>query len=232
MDADQELQRRSIENAVAHVSRIQPRSPRLSRRLEDLQKVQAEVTELWHTQYNTHSTDGRESKRLRTNLRLHHLNPISADGKVYLRGIPGIKTDLRLPAIRISDKKLIDTAKRIVNVAGIYKEAFIESGYRPDFIERAEEAITAVEANAASPRKAINKRSRATASLPDALLNGREIIKAIGRIMADEYAGDKAKLQLWKDVERLPGKVGRPKKHRPRRQPPDRGQSQSADSAK
>ena len=81
-------------------------------------------------------------------------------------------------------------------------------------IARAETAIDALEAHMKQPDTAANRRSRARASLPDALREGRRILDSIDGIIDDEFADDKSTRDLWKRARRLPGKIGRPKKRR------------------
>ena len=107
---------------------------------------------------------------------------------------------------------MVEAARRIVKNAKEFEATFIEeAGYRPDFIARAEKAIDAFEAQMKEPDTAMNRRSRATASLPKALLKGREILNSIDGIIENEFADSKGTRDQWQKARRLGGKIGRPK---------------------
>lgn len=148
----------------------------------------------------------------------HHLNPLGRDGGFILKGMPGIKDMLRVPHVRASDAKLVEGARRIVKKVRPFEPTLIAAGYRPDFIERAERAIEALEAKAADQNTRVNRRSRATASLSEALAHGREIMEAIDRLVEDDLADNRSARDIWKNVKHLPGQIGRPKN---RRRPPE-----------
>jgi hypothetical protein len=213
MDNDELRQWASIQNARKFLRLPGRQTPRLSIRLAKLEKVDAEIAALKDTQ-SRESNDGdtRTAKMLRVALRKHHLRVICRDAKLYLQGEPGVKDMFRMPHERTADSKLVDAARRIVDNAKPFKATFIdEAGLRTDFIARAETAIDALEAHMKQPDTAANRRSRARASLPDALREGRRILDSIDGIIDDEFADDKSTRDLWKRARRLPGKIGRPK---------------------
>jgi hypothetical protein len=213
MDNDQLRQRGSIQKALVFLGLPGHQTPRLAIRRAKLEKADAAIAALDSTQ-SRESNDGdtRTAKMLRAALRKHHLKAISRDAKLFLDGVPGVKEMFRMPHMRVADSKLVDAARRIVDNAKPFEDTFIdEAGYRADFIARAEKAIDALEAHMKKPDTAVNRRSRATASLPEALLEGRKILDSIDGIIEDEFADDKSTRDLWKRARRLPGKIGRPK---------------------
>jgi hypothetical protein len=213
MDNDQLRQWSSIKKALAFLWLPGHQTPRLSIRQAKLEKADAAIEALRDTQSReSNDRDTRKAKWLRTDLRKHHLKALSRDAKLFLAGVPGIKDMFRMPHMRVADSKLVDAARRIVENAKPFEDTFIdEAGYRADFIARAEKAIDALAAHMKEPDSVVNRRSRATASLPEALLEGRKILDSIDGIIEDEFADDKSTRDLWKRARRLPGKIGRPK---------------------
>ena len=213
MDNDQLRQWGSIQNSLLFLRLPGHQTPRLSIRLAKLERADAEIAALSSTQSReSNSRDARKGTLLRVALRKHHLKVINRDAKLFLVGEPGVKDMFRMPHMRIADSKLVDAARRIVDNAKPFEDTFInEAGYRADFITRAEKAIDALAAHIKEPDTAVNRRSRARASIPDALREGRRILDAIDGIIDDEFADDKSTRDLWKRARRLPGKIGRPK---------------------
>ena len=219
MDADQLRQQSSIKRALVCLLGAAFQTPRISKCREQLEEADQEIAALDSAQsIEGNRGDGPINRRLRTDLRKHHLNPLGRHGAFILKGVPGIKDMLRVPHLRTSDKKLVEAARRIINNVREYEDTLIESGYRADFIERAERAIDALEAKAADPNTRVNRRSRATASLPEALAHGREIMEAVDRLVEDDLVDNRSAREMWKNVKHLPGRIGRPKN---RRRPPE-----------
>lgn len=232
MDTDQLRQWSSIQRGIVFLRGPEYQTPRLVIRLAKLEKAFAEIEALRDTQSrNSNTGDTVKANSLRTTLRKHHLKAISRDAKVFLDGVPGVKEMFRMPHMRVADSKLIDEARRIIKNAKPFGRTFIdEGGYHADFIARAEKAIDALTAHLKEPDTAVNRRSRATASLPKALLKGRAILDSIDGIIEDEFADDKGTRDLWRKARRLGGKIGRPKNNwrpppkplpRPPESPPD-----------
>ena len=213
MDTDQLRQWSSMHRGIVFLRGAKYQTPRLVIRLAKLEKAFEEVEALRYTQSRESSKgDTRKAKALRTTLRTHHLKAINRDAKVFLEGVTGVKDMFRMPHMRAADSKLIADARRIIKNAKEFEGTFIEEGgYDADFIARAEEVIDALDSHLKQPDTAVNRRSRATASLPKALLKGREILDSIDGIIEDEFADDKGARDLWKKARRLGGKIGRPK---------------------
>jgi hypothetical protein len=222
LDTDQERQWESIKRALRILRLVDFQTPRLQKRRAQLETQAETIHALIVAQGGpgNRKRGGGETKRLRVNLRKHHLKPLSRDGKLFLNGVPGIKDTLRLPHERIADSKLVEAARRIVNNVKPHEATFLEAGYRVDFVARAEQAIAALEARAGQPDEQTSRTSRATASLPKALVKGREIIGAIDGIVDDELADNPGARDMWKKAKRLHGKIGRPKNNwRPQPKP-------------
>jgi len=213
MEADQLLAWKSLGSAIVCLTDPRLQTPRIAKRHEQLVAAEKEVAALKEMQ-GSGSVPRRDTlvaKNLRKALRTQHMNPMNADGLLYLDGMPGIEDMLRLPPTRVSDQKLVDAAKRIIDTVRPYGDTFIENGWRPDFIARAERAVEALEKHMKHPGADANRRSRARASLPEALLKGRKIIKSITRLVQDELADDVGARKLWMRAKRIPRPMGRPK---------------------
>src|SRR5258708_1427646 len=222
LDTDQERQWESIKRALVILGLVDFQTPRLQKRRAQLETEAEKIHALIVAQDGpgNRKRGGSQTRQLRVNLRKHPLKPLSRDGKLFLAGMPGIKDMLRLPHERIADSNLIEAARRIVDNVKPHEATFIDAGYRIDFIARAEQAIAALEARAGQPDERTNRTSRATASLPKALVKGREIIGAVDGIVDDELADNPGARDMWKKAKRLHGKIGRPKNNwRPQQKP-------------
>jgi hypothetical protein len=211
MEADQFLVWKSLRSAIVCLADPRFQTLRIAKRREQLIEVEKEVAALKEMQGSGKRSDTIVAKNLRVALRKQHINPLNADGLLYLDGMPGIEDMLRLPPTRVSDQKLVDAAKRIIDNVRPYRETFIENGWKPDFIARAERAMKALEKHMMDPGANANLRSQARRSLPKALRKGRKIIKAITRLVQDELASDVGAQKLWMQAKRIPKTMGRPK---------------------
>ncbi len=211
MEADQLLVRKSLRSALVCLALPKFQTPRITKRREQLTAAEKEVAALSEMQGSGKRSDTIVAKNLRVALRRQHMNPMNADGLLYLDGMPGIDDMLRLPPTRVSDQKLVDAAKRIIDTVRPYRETFIENGWKPDFIARADRAVKALEKHVKDPGANANLRSNARRSLPKALLKGRQIIKSITRLVQDELADDVGAQKLWMRAKRIPRPMGRPK---------------------
>lgn len=228
MDSEQLLQAKSISTAVTILSSNKVfHTPRIAKRLAELVEVDKRVWALSLDQGLSSYTRGSKTlKFMREDLRTHHINPLSTDGKLLLRGEPGIKDMLRLPHARASDAKLVEAARRIIKNVRPFKDTFINEGYHPDFLERAEQSVDQFERISSQPAAEVTKRSLATRALPDAIQLGRSIMDAISRLVQTDLARDTVHQKMWKDAHRLPKKMGRPKVRRSRRlRPPPEAES-------
>jgi hypothetical protein len=211
VEQDEVRQWRSIQKAIVALRHKRFQTPRLIRRREQLIEAEREISDLFMEQGTDRYRGGHVRKRMRAALRKHHLNPISRDGMLILEGEPGIKDQLRLPHLRVSDPQLIKDARRIINNAKPFADSYIADGTAPDFIENAERAVDEFEQRISTQAKEVAERAHATAALPAALLKGRKIMTAVTGIVEDELAGDIAAQRLWKRAKRLPRTMGRPK---------------------
>jgi hypothetical protein len=226
MNADQIKQAESISKAIATLQSSKAfKTPRISKRLEELIAIQKRIHELKVDQgvFSSYVRGGKTLKYMRECLRKDHLDPLSSDGKVLLEGEPGIEDSLRLPKSGIKDAELIKAARRIIKNIEPFQETFVAEGYDRDFLEKAEKAVDELERASSQPPVNVSRRSRATSELPAVIRRGRGLLGSINRLVVADLRTDAAALSLWKQTYRLPGIIGRPKKkkNKPRKPPPE-----------
>ena len=141
MEADQVLVWKSLGSAIVCLADPRFQTRRIAKQREQLIAAEKEVAALKEDQGAGKRSDTTVAKNLRVALRRQHMNPLSAEGLLYLDGMPGIDDMLRLPPTRVSDQKLVDAAKRIIDNVRPHRETFIDNGWRRDFIARAERAV-------------------------------------------------------------------------------------------
>jgi hypothetical protein len=214
MESRQKLLLESIRKALITLRARAFQTPRLIRLRLQLQAAHDEIIALAQTQARGVDTEWyRESTdKLRVLLRESHLLAISNDAPLLLDGMPGIADEFRVPHKRAPDEELLKATDRILRNAERYKEAFIDGRWKEDFIDRARDAAEALEIKLAEGNPRLNRRSRATHSLPAAIAKGREIMRSIDRIVVAELGKDAAWASQWKAAFRVPKKLGRPKK--------------------
>jgi hypothetical protein len=211
MEADQLLVWKSLGSAIVCLGDPRFQTRRIAKQREHLMAAEKAVAALKAMQGEGKRSDTIVAKNLRVTLRREYMNPLSAEGLLYLDGMPGIEDMLRLPPTRVSDQKLVDAAKRIFNNVRPHRKTFIKNGWERDFIARADRAVKALETHMMGPGGNASLRSQARRSLPNALSKGRKIIKAITRLVQDELADDAAAQTMWMRAKRIPKPMGRPK---------------------
>jgi hypothetical protein len=139
---------------------------------------------------------------------------ISADAKVRLEGLPGVNEFFHVPHKRTKDDEMFEATKRVLQHAKEYEDTFIEGGFHKDFIKRAQAAADTLQAKLGDGNTAMNRRSRATSSLPDAILKGRNIMRSITSAVEEELADNQVAVKRWARAMRVPQTKGRPKNNR------------------
>jgi hypothetical protein len=156
--------------------------------------------------------------RAKTILVRKHLDPIVADGLEMFAGLPGIKESLRLPRIKDAPAKHLEAAERVRRVAEEHEKEFIrDRNYGPDFLEKLDLAVQNLEAAArVAPGTARAQYTRATQHVKEEIARVRRALDVLDSRMAEAYLDDDPTLKNWRHASRVPGKIGRPKKRKPR----------------
>ena len=223
MKTPQDNARRSIQNGLIVLKLYEPQLPAIHFLRAELQKADKEIDALAFAQFSENTNvgyDGATLKRLKDALREKHLLKLKSTAEVLLEGMPGIKEDFAVPHKKCSVTDLLEAAERIARNAERHKAVFLRAKLKKGFIKELRAAAKALEAKSKNPDTIINRRARATASLPEPIRRGRRIMKSIGRILAAELPPSSVALSQWKEAERLPKKMGRPKKRRSKDNPP------------
>jgi hypothetical protein len=214
METRQALVHQSIRNSVIVLDHPEFDRPEIAGLRAQLRKHARELEELAQSQLNNHSArrvDGRQVAMLRKDLRARLLR-ISSHAAVTLRGLPGIEEDLRVPHASRKTADLVEAAARICGNLKPHLRTLYRTGLRKDAIREVERLARQLEAKHADPDTAIARRSRATASIPDALRDARDVVRALDRAIRLEFAGNHAALHRWSRAKRIPRKLGRPRK--------------------
>lgn len=138
---------------------------------------------------------------------------ISRLATAVLDGVPGIRDDVRVPHANAKDVEVIKAAARIVRNLKPHMKTLYDHGLPKDALPRLKDAIGRLKAKSPGASTGIARRSRATASLPDAIRRARKFASALDTAIKLEFAGEKM-LAHWAIAYRVPRKKGRPKKRR------------------
>jgi hypothetical protein len=216
MQTDQYQRGASIKAALRVLTEPEFQTPRLIRLRAELEAANAEIDRLSSTQSRERhiSSDGALIEQLRVTLREDHLMVISEDAEVLLEGMPGITDSFRVPHKRGTDENLFKAADRVLGNAEQYEDVFIGGGWDKDFIQQARAAMDALKAKLDDGDTFMNRRSRATHSIPAAIKKGRKIMVSIDKTVTAQLRGNEAARKRWKKAQRIPKKIGRPKNNR------------------
>jgi hypothetical protein len=222
MESRQELLWESIRRALRALGLPAFQLPRLIRLRLQLESVDAEIVSLVGIQREpSHASWNRKNvDQLRSALRERHLLPIAQDAPLLLDGMPGIRDEFRVPPKHGADQDLFGASDRILANASRYKKTFVEGGWNEDFIDNAREAADTLKVKLSEVNTDIDRRSRATASLPAAIAKGREIMRSIDRTVLTLLSAKDTSLTVWKSAYRVPKRMGRPRKKKNSRRPP------------
>lgn len=215
MNTRQALQSESITACLAVVRGPDFRRPSINVLHAQLKKAAAEIHELHATQIAAGMESVSNTKGLaaaRKNVR-KQLFRITRHAEAVLDGVPGIREDVRVPHANAKDAVLIKAAARIIKNLRPHMKSLIATGLSKDEVPNLEVAIKRLKEKPGGS-VGIARRSRATASMPDAVKKARKIAKALDAVIRAEFPPG-AHLAAWNSVYRVPRKKGRPKKKRP-----------------
>lgn len=119
-----------------------------------------------------------------------------------------------MPHANASNADLLEAKTRLVKNLRPHMKTLHKAGLPKDSIPRLEAVSKAFAAKLANTDTYINRRSRATSSLPEAVAHGRKLVNAIDSVARLEFADDASTLDMWSRAKRIPAKLGRPKKKR------------------
>ena len=207
---------RSIQAAVQWLDSSTYRSKRIESLHRELAAAFATIHDLQHRQSSESGMvahEGGQAQRARRELRIKHLGPIVHRGRLLLKGLPGIEESLRMPHLRASNAEWAKATKRILKAVRPHAKAFRDAGFDKDFIAQAERTAKPLTPSGDRTDTALNRRAHLTHSIPAALRHGRDIVRAIERVLAAEVT-DAALLESWRATTRVGARLGRPRKRR------------------
>jgi hypothetical protein len=215
MNTRQQLQFDSLVSCDTVLDRSAFRRDELAALRGRFKQATSEVRKLWYDQGYAHSQrggDGATLRKLRADLR-SRLIRVRRHAVVVLRGLPGIREDLSMPHAGAKDSEQLKAAARILKNLRPHLKTLHDTGLPRGAIADIEAVVKALKAKTASSDTAISRRSRATASLPDAIREARDLARALDAAIRAEIS-DVTALTIWASSYRIPRKKGRPKKRR------------------
>lgn len=220
MNARQKRRGNSIDHSLGTLRQLKPMPPTLAHAAADLRAAYDELRRQEATQDIARKLLGAHGKSLdiaRRNLREKNLLPIVKRGKVLLKGLPGLREELRLPRVRASDAEWVAAARRIAKAMRQHKKVFVGAQFPPDFLQALERAARELHVVSRSENAQARQRSMSTRAVADGLAHCRDLVAAIDSL-AVAAGVDPRWLALWRKAKRIPKRVGRPprKKTAPR----------------
>lgn len=220
MNAYQQRLGDSVDNSLGALKQLRPMPPAIARNAEQLQiaydAFQSRVMEQ-HAARQLTGQHGHSLTLLRQDLRRKHLLPIVRHGRSLLAGLPGIREDLRLPRVRMSDAEWVESARRIAKAVRPHRKVFLAAHFPSDFLQRLDAAARALHARSRTGNAQINRMSLATRAIGDDLRRCRELVAMIDSLVAADDSISAIWKELWRQSTRIPKRIGRPKKKRQRR---------------
>jgi hypothetical protein len=216
MNTRRSLLLQSMQNGLVALDYPDFKIPELARLQEKLQASVEQIRNLSITQVVNRNigADARKVELLRKDIR-KRLIRLADLAIVELEGLPGINDDVRIPRTNATNEVLIEAAKRIIKNIRPHLKTLHKAGLPKDAIPQLQSSVNAMVAKMKDGDTVIARRSRATASLPDELRRGRKVIKAIDSTIKIEFADNPAALTRWAQMNRVPRKLGRPRKRKP-----------------
>jgi hypothetical protein len=214
MEARQELVYESIKKSLVAARRVEQLAPEIATLRADLEDALKEIDQLRQTQHALTSRRtglGPEIAKVRDDIG-KRLRQISNLAVVHLRGLPGIRDDVRPPKMNVSNASLIEGTGRVIRNVQPHIETLYNKGLPRNSIARLEALSRELSQMAIAPNEDLAARARATSSLPEALKRGRDVVRAIDSSMKVALAHDATAMRVWEVAKRIPRKPGRPRK--------------------
>lgn len=221
MNARQLRGANSIDNSLANLANIKHKSPAVARIEEELQIARDELMAQYTSQVSSRQglgAHGISLKLARRNLRQKHLLPIVTRGKVLLKGLPGIREELRLPRVRATDAEWIAAARRVAKVVRPHRKVFLEAHFAPDFLRQLDVAAKQLQVATRSENARRVELSRSTRGVAETLRHCRDLVAAADALLMASGDVDETALKMWRKAKRIPKRVGRPPRKKARRE--------------
>lgn len=224
MKAREEKQWRSLKQAGQLLHTRKFSSPHVDLLVRELDVILADVQRCFDRQFETVKECRGLTEyiaHLRTELRELHMYRIARHGPSLMKWAPKSEAALRLPHITVGHARLVAAARGMIAVVALKPTLFVRDAKFPkDFLTKFRAATRALEETVANSSKATQVLSRVTRDLGRALARGRRQLRMLDGALRPLLRDHPDFASLWRDVIRLPGKLGRPKKKKKRGQRP------------
>jgi hypothetical protein len=162
------------------------------------------------------SRPGNNVRAAKSHLRTMHLKPIAESGPRLLAGLPGIRDSLRMPIAKASVDLHVEAAQRFADNVRPHAKVFWKAGFSRTFLKELDQAARALTKAAADPTSVIAAYSQSTDRVADEIRRGRDLIRELDSAFMAESQRDDILMLGWGRAKRIPARVGRPPKSRPK----------------
>lgn len=203
----------SVDHGLSSLANLKHKPPAVALAEDELRAARADLQEQYDSQYSSRRNLGAHGislKLTRRNLRRKHLLPIVTRGKVLLRGLPGIREELRLPRVRDTDAEWVAAARRIAKAVRPHKKVFLAAHFAPDFLSQLDAAVRQLQVMSRSENARRTRLTLSTRGLADSLRHCRDLIASIDSLLMASDGIDEVWLKTWRHAKRIPKRVGRP----------------------
>jgi len=138
----------------------------------------------------------------REDLRLYHMQPITAIAKKKLTNTPGIQ-ELALPHKNVSDNDLIAAGTAMAAQAAQYTQVFLDQQLPADFIAQLQAAVKAVEDAVTAQSTNSLAVNDATKSVKAQLAITSTDVKILNGLVTKQLKGQTGLLGAWKNAKRV-----------------------------
>jgi hypothetical protein len=178
-------------------------SPSFARNVTELDEVLQEMSQLTQEQDAARRFgrgDTERQRALRETLWNEHMLPVAGMAREAF-GIPGVASELRMPAKSADNDRLLAVARAMADAAEKQKEIFTNLGLREDFVERLRESAQAL-ADALVARVENHRRLvESTKQLHKLAVRGRRAIRVINLVIKPQLSGNEKLLAAWESAK-------------------------------
>ena len=156
------------------------------------------------------AASGTQAKNeLREDLRLHHMQPITAIARATLAHTPLI-AKLRLPSSKVSDSTLISAGNAMADVAAQYEKVFTDEQLPADFVAQLRTSVKAVRKTAVARDGFQNVLTQSTQAVNDELVRAKNVVKVLNSLVVKQLKGKGDLLAGWRQAKHAKLKPGVP----------------------
>ena len=136
-----------------------------------------------------------ERHKLHVKLRKEHMEPIAAIAQLTLWDVPEFVT-LQMPKAR-GASEFLASARAMANAAAIHKEAFVNRGLPPTFLDDFESAIATLEEASSDREQNLVRRARATQKLKQAAKQTSVTLRVLDALVRQAVGDNETLMRGW-----------------------------------